>query len=117
MEKYINDFDKEAYRNVVDSSPFSADLFHVPSKTFEDDEQVAFHSNLGSLTVLDRVTGYGNGIRDTETGYRAVNGDFWLASGGYDVRESGCETIGEAIAWVKRKANTCIPDQPTQTQE
>jgi hypothetical protein len=55
------------------------------------------------------MTGYGYGQRDTETGYRDSDGLFWLASGCCDVRESGCKTIGEAIEWVKARANTCNP--------
>ncbi len=66
------------------------------------------HTNLGSLTVLDRKTGFIGEPRDTETGYRSPDGKFWLASGMYDVRESGVNTIQEAIDWVKERANTCI---------
>ena len=73
----------------------------------EPDTQLAFHSNLGSITVLDRMTGFSFG-RDIETGFRDPEGKFWLASGGVNVIESGCETIGEAIEWIKKRANNCI---------
>lgn len=106
MEKYINEHNKECYKGVEASSSFSGDLFHMPEYQGEDDEQYAFHSELGSLTVLDRMTGFG--WRDIETGYRDPKGKFWLASGNYDVRSSGCSTVGAAIEWVKKRANNCI---------
>jgi len=106
MEKYINDLKKPCYRGVTPETPFSfLDFYEVPEQ-FDSDIQYALHTNLGSLTVLDRMTGFG--VRDTETGYRSLEGKFWLASGGYDVRESGVETIQEAIDWVKKNANTCV---------
>ncbi len=108
MEKYIKN-GKECYRGAELDSEFSSELFHKPEyQGMDDDENFAFHSNLGSLTVLDRMTGYMGGVRDTETGYRDIKGVFWLASGRCDVRESGAKTIGEAIAWVKEYANTCV---------
>jgi len=114
MEKYINDHNKECYRGVTTECGFSSELFHTPEKQYEDDEQFALHTNLGSITVLDRMTGFIGGIRDTETGFRDPDGNFWLASGMYDVRESGAKTVGEAIAWVKEKANTCVPQLDEQ---
>ena len=72
----------------------------------ETDRQWALHTNLGSLTVLDRMTGFG--WRDTETGYRDPDGKFWLASGMRDVRRSKAVTTQDAIDWVKRYANTCV---------
>ena len=111
MIKYINDSNKECYKDTLESSEFSGDLFHKPDyQGLDEDEQFALHTNLGSLTVLDRLTGFGGeigGVRDIETGYRSPDGKFWLASGGCDVRESGCLTIGEAIEWVKERANNC----------
>jgi hypothetical protein len=44
----------------------------------------------------------------TETGYRDPEGKFWLASGSLDVRNFGVFTVGEAIEWVKDRANTCV---------
>ena len=107
MEKYTNEHDKTCYKGVELDSPFSVELFYLVEDSFESDIQHAFHSNLGSLTVLDRMTGFG--WRDTETGYRDLEGRFWLATGNYDVRYSGCTNVGEAIEWVKQRANTCIP--------
>jgi hypothetical protein len=60
------------------------------------------------ITVLDRMTGYGDGSRDIESGYRDPEGKFWLASGGVDIREQGDITIEEAIRIIKEWANTCI---------
>jgi len=111
MEKYINENNKECYKDVELESLFSSDAFHKPEYQHEGDESFAFHTNLGSLTVLDRMTGYGDGIRDIETGFRDPEGNFWLASGGIDVRLSGCETVGDAIEYVKSHANTCVPEE------
>lgn len=108
MEKYINERGKECYRGVTNETPFSDLEFHRVAESFETDIQFALHTNLGSLTVLDRMTGYGNGIRDTETGYRDPSGKFWLASCMYDVRRSGAATMQDAIDWVKERANTCV---------
>jgi hypothetical protein len=114
MEKYTNEHGKECWKGVDINTEFSRDLFHEVKMTireseYEQDYQWAFHSELGSITVLDRRTGFG--WRDIETGYRAPNSDFWLASGEIDVRLSGCKTVGEAIQWIKDNANTCIPQE------
>jgi len=112
MKKYINDHGKQCWSEVELDSEFSPDNFHlVESKPdfYNDcdrDIQFAFHTNLGSITVLNRMTGFG--YRDIETGFRDTDGNFWLASGNYDVRKSGCKTVGEAIEWVKINANTCV---------
>lgn len=108
MEKYINDNDKECYKGVNSDTLFNDLNFHVPDYQFEDNNSVALHTNLGSLTVVDRLTGYSGGIRDTESGFRDNDGKFWLASGGCDVRDSGAKTIHDAIEWVKNNANTCV---------
>lgn len=112
MEKYINEHNKECYKGVDMDTEFSCDLFHMPKYQHEGDESFAFHSNLGSLTVVDRMTGFG--FRDTESGFRDKDGNFWLASGMYDVRDSGCLTVGEAIEWVKSRANTCVGYNPKE---
>jgi hypothetical protein len=65
------------------------------------------HTDLGRFSVLDRLTGYGFGIRDIETGYRDLDGKFWLASNGFDIRDDELLTIKQAIAKVKKYANTC----------
>jgi hypothetical protein len=60
------------------------------------------------LSVLDRLTGYGDEKRDIETGYRDKSNLFWLASGNFDIREYGELSINEAINFIKRNANTCV---------
>lgn len=110
MELYANEYDKPCYRGVTEHSEFSAELFHKPKyQGIGDDEAFAFHSELGSLTVLNRMTGFG--YRDIESGYRDHRGEFWLASGHNDVRRSGCKTVGEAIKWVKDRANNCVGEE------
>ena len=108
MEKYTNDCGKECYKDVAPETPFDKLEFRELDSQMETDKQWALHTNLGSLTVLDRMTGYGGGIRDTESGFRSPDGKFWLASGMQDVRRSGAATIQAAIDWVKDRANTCV---------
>lgn len=67
------------------------------------------------ITVVDRMTGYGNGQRDTETGlldYRLPKDrNFWLASCMFDIRDYPDLTIEEAIKKIKECANTVDPDR------
>jgi len=104
MPQCLIKYGQEYYENVSMTTPFKDLKFHEVQMV-SPDYQVALHTNLGTLTVLDRLTGFG--YRDIETGYRSPDGKFWLASGGYDVRKSGAETFFEAISWVKDHANTC----------
>ena len=61
------------------------------------------------ISILDRLTGWGDGnIRDIETGYRAQTGEFWLASGCFDIRDFPNLTVSDAIQKIKDNANTCI---------
>jgi hypothetical protein len=109
MRKFTNEHGKICHEGVEKFTPFSADHFHKPEYQEADGENWAFHTNLGSLTVVDRMTGFG--WRDIESGYRDPDGEFWLASGDFDVMGSGCKTVGEAIKWVKDRANTCVPNR------
>ena len=109
-EKYINDSGKEVYRGVTGETPFASLEFHGCPKVSEEDFQRALHTNMGSLTVLDRLTGFG--YRDIETGFRDPSGEFWLASGLCDVILAGPETMQDAIDWVKKNANTCVGSKP-----
>jgi len=95
----------------TNETPFDPSNFEDVDMSWShsSDTQTAWHTHLGSLTVLDRMTGFGHGVRDTETGFRCPEGDFWLASGNIDVRLSGAKTLGEAIQWVKDFANNCVP--------
>lgn len=66
------------------------------------------HTELGRFTVLDRLTGLGDGYRDTETGFKDKEGKFWLASGMFDIRVFPELTLPEAVTFIKEEANTCI---------
>ena len=72
----------------------------------DPDPQWAFHCNIGSITVLDRMTGFSFG-RDTETGFRDVDGKFWLASGMFDIRDYLPMSFGDAVELIKSNANNC----------
>ena len=106
MEKYTNEHGKECFRGVEPHTHINVDDFHSVPNQLEGDSQWALHTNLGSLTVLHRLTGFG--FWDTETGYRDTDRKFWLASGDCDVRYSGVKTMQEMIDWVKERANTCV---------
>lgn len=91
MERYINKHGKECWAGVTPNSPFQKDIFHQVKMSdreseYEQDYQWAFHCDFGSITILDRRTGFG--WRDIESGFRDKDGKFWLASGNYDVRDS-----------------------------
>lgn len=75
-------------------------------------EDILYSVNLENtrITVLDRLTGYGGNIRDIESGYRDEHNNFWLASGGFDIRQYGSLNIEDAILLIKKNANTCIPE-------
>ena len=66
------------------------------------------HIDEGMITVLDRLTGYIGGVRDIETGFRDNSGKFWLSSGGFDIRYYSDLDIDNAIALIKKRANTCV---------
>ena len=59
------------------------------------------------FSVLDRMTGWGGGIRDTETGFRDRDNNFWLVSGMFDIRDYADLSIKDAITKIKDSANTC----------
>lgn len=104
-----------------------AEIESIEKYPFLDDQNIqhACHViGLGSLTVLNRMTGFG--WRDTETGFRdwmgtkvyqwkegepvRIEARFWLASGMFDVRDHIPEEgimYSEAVAIVKANANTC----------
>ena len=60
------------------------------------------------ITVLDRLTGFGYGVRDIESGYKNSEGKFWLASGNFDIRNFTKITVAEAISKIKENANNCV---------
>ena len=73
-------------------------------------EDVLFraHTKTGTFTVLDRLTGWGEGdVRDIESGYRNNEGNLWLVSGMFDIRDFPEFTEKEASNRIKLEANTC----------
>lgn len=117
-EKYTNQWGKECWKGVTCDTPLDTTMFHTITHdegSWDEEITQVLHTNLGSITILDRRTGFG--YRDTETGYRDLEDYFWLASGMRDVLYSGCKTIGEAIEWVKHNANTCIAAPPCKSQK
>ncbi|MGL5553417.1 MAG: hypothetical protein ACRDCV_14045 [Plesiomonas shigelloides] len=96
------------YRGVTEACDFSSELFYdvdMGEWSF-DISQRAFHSNLGSITVCNRMTGFG--WSDVESGFRDADGVFWLASGGFNIINECNGTVGDAIKLIKENANTCV---------
>ena len=85
------------------------DLEFTETKPSLDDVLYTTRTELGRITVLDRLTGWGEcSTRDIETGYRDTDNKFWLASGDFDIRRYGDLSISEAIDKIKQNANTCV---------
>ena len=91
------------------------DLVFTEDHVGESNTLYSVNFPFGRLTVLNRLTGYGDGIRDTETGWREgpntgmESDNFWLASGGFDIRHFPDLELENAIAFIKQNANTVIP--------
>ena len=83
------------------------DLEFRETKPCFDDVLYTTHTELGRITVLDRLTGYSGKIRDIETGFCDKEDLFWLASGMFDIRNYPDLTIEEAIQKIKDNANIC----------
>lgn len=112
--KYTSVHGVECYKNVTPETPFDQLEFHKIKLNSNNDEefQFALHTNIGSITVYRRRTGFtdfntGCRIVDTETGFRNKRGDFWLATGNVDVRHTilKFKTIQDAINFIKNTAN------------
>ena len=73
-----------------------------------EDTLFGCNTDLGRISILDRMTGWGGGIRDIETGYEDKDGKFWLASCGFDIRDFPELEIPQAIEKIKKNANTCV---------
>jgi len=81
--------------------------WEVESMMDREDTMYRAHApEIGRFTVLDRMTGFGH--RDIETGFKDLNGKFWLASGDFDVRDHPDLTFQEAADLVKKNANNCV---------
>ena len=80
------------------------------SGTEEDGDRLySAYTELGRITILSRLTGWGDGdIRDTETGYKDTHSEFWLASGGFDIRDFPELTVEEAVIFIKKSATVCV---------
>lgn len=66
---------------------------------------------LGRITVLDRLTGYGNGtIRDIETGFKDLQGGWWCRPGNFDIRTFPELELEEAIRLIKEDAWHTTPE-------
>jgi hypothetical protein len=75
----------------------------------EEQNKIYFSTTeFGVISVLDRLTGWGGGVRDIETGFTDLDKKFWLASGRFDIRCHENESIEDAIELIKQNANTCI---------
>ena len=98
------------WSGIKEDTPFDSKYFlDVDMGLNTTDIQQACHTcSLGSITVLDRLTGYEGYVRDIETGYRDLHDEFWLASGNFNILEQGCETFGEAIDLIKKNAKNCV---------
>lgn len=105
MKKIINSDNKEYWVDTELSSKIKFGMF-CQVETLSDDIQYALHTDIGSITIFERITGFG--WLDVETGFRDTNGKFWLDSGNKNVMDSKCDTFGEAVEWIKNNANTCV---------
>jgi hypothetical protein len=94
------------WKYVEEDTPFDHSMFYKIEMCDGEDLQRVFHSGLGSITVLDRITGFG--FRDVESGFRDKDGKFWLASGNVDIIALDPKTFGEAIKMIKFYSNTCV---------
>jgi hypothetical protein len=59
MEQCINRHGKPSWKDVSTEDVFSEELFYEVPDQVENNRQWAFHSNLGSITVLERMTCFG----------------------------------------------------------
>jgi len=107
MERFVK------WKYVKESDILKSELFYDVDMSLAHDTQRAFHTvEFGSITILDRETGFSDGcggyFRDVETGYRDNDGKFWLASGDFDILKiAEGKTIGESIELIKKNANNC----------
>lgn len=82
---------------------------HEYSLIDEREPDISWHADVpgGHISIVDRMTGFGYGIRDIETGFRDTDGKFWLAAGMFDIRDFATDTIPEAIRRIKENSNIC----------
>lgn len=85
-------------------------VFREVARTGEDVMWGIRLSDGSQITVLDRMTGFG--WRDVETGYKAPDGRFWLASGNFDIRTFVGRSYRALIGYIKANSNTCVGANP-----
>jgi hypothetical protein len=66
------------------------------------------------FSVLNRETGYGNKLRDVETGLTDTEDNLWLVSGDFDIRNYPELTIKEAVDKIKREGYEYLKDDPKE---
>lgn len=85
--------------NFTTRNTFESDILHAATVFVKTNYGV----KITRITVLDRLTGFG--WRDVETGYRDVDGRFWLVSGDFDIRDYPDIDVNDAIRKIKQEAN------------
>lgn len=105
MQKQTSENGTVRWTGAKADTPFRPEDFSK-ERVIEGDQMFGLTTDIGRLTVLNSMTGFG--WRDIESGFIDTDGKFWLASGGNDVRKSGATTLGEAIAWIKERANANV---------
>lgn len=80
-------------------------------KQYPESETISYHSiidGIGTISILDRMTGFSFYGRDIETGFKDINGTFWLASfQRFDIRDYPDMNVIKAIHEIKKRSNTC----------
>jgi len=80
------------------------------------DENRSWYLNIpsiGTISVVNRMTGFSEYGRDTETGFTDIDGAFWLVSyQHFDIREYADMPIVKAIQLIKKRSNTCRKAYP-----
>lgn len=79
--------------------------WEINKRFIGNDTLFILRTELGKITVLDRSTGFG--WRDIESGFKDLNGEFWLASGNFDVRTFNLN-FEDSVKKIKANANTCV---------
>ncbi len=102
IERYKDPRGVNRYKGVKPSTPFDSLDFVKLKDQPPSLAQWALHTNIGTLTVVDRMAGFG--WWEPESGYRDMDKNFYLAMGGFDVRVCGAKTMQDAIDWVKDRA-------------
>lgn len=83
---------------------------------YSTDEDKSWFLNIpsiGTISVVNRMTGFLGYGRDTETGFTDTDGAFWLVSyQHFDIREYADISIVKAIQLIKKRSNVCRKAYP-----